>query len=293
MSGMTRREWCLRSGLVAAGLGLPGLAMAGTGLDRLAKLEEESGGRLGVAYLDTGTGRRGGFRSEERFPMCSTFKFLLAGAVFRRVDEGKEQLGRVVRYGKADLLSYAPVAAAKVESGMSVAELCAAAVSLSDNTAANLLLASVGGPAAVTAFVRALGDTVTRLDRNEPELNTSIPGDPRDTTTPTEVIRDMRALVLGKALSEESKKLLTEWLVGCKTGDKRIRAGMPAGATVGDKTGTGGDATGTVNDVAVVWPAGGRAPWLISVYLTRATVAVERREGILAEAGRLVAGRLV
>ncbi|MDP9038208.1 MAG: class A beta-lactamase [Acidobacteriota bacterium] len=293
MGGMTRRTLLVDGGLTLAGVwsGLARAAVGSSGLDLLPRLEEESGGRLGVAYVDTGTGRRGGFRSEERFPMCSTFKLLLAGAVLRRVDEGSEQLERVVRYGKADLLGYAPATAAKVDSGMTVAELCGAAVSLSDNTAANVLLASIGGPAAVTAFVRTLGDSETRLDRNEPTLNTCLAGDPRDTTTPAAMMGDVRELVLGKRLTEPSKTLLTDWLVGCKTGDARLRAGMPAGVRVGDKTGTGADETGTANDVAVIWPEG-RAPWLISVYLTGATVSAARRDAMIAEAGRMVAARL-
>ncbi len=265
-----------------AGLGLRrGLA---AGADAFGEIEKECGGRLGVAYLDTGTGRRGGFRSDERFPMCSTFKLLLAGAVLRRVDEGKERLDRVVRFSKGDLLSYAPVSSARVETGMTVRELCDAAVTLSDNTAANVLLGSVGGPAGVTAYVRTLGDSKTRLDRTEPDLNESKAGDPRDTTTPRAMVEDVQRLALGSGLSAGSKEVLTRWLVGCKTGDNRIRAAVPPGWRVGDKTGTG--PKGTAGDVAVIWPVG-RAPVVMTVYVTGANVETPKLEEAIAAAGRV------
>lgn len=175
---MTRRDWLVRSATAVAGLTgigrLAGLA-ASPSEARFAALEQRSGGRLGVGWIESGSDRQGGYRATERFPMCSTFKLLLAGAVLKRVDDGKEQLGRVVHYGREELLSYAPTTSQHVAAGMSVKELCVAAVTLSDNTAANLLLRSIGGPSQLTAFVRSLEDPMTRLDRTEPDLNESVP----------------------------------------------------------------------------------------------------------------------
>jgi beta-lactamase class A len=254
----------------------PSPALAAT----LQRLEIESGGRLGVAMLDSATGAQIGQRTDERFPMCSTFKALAVGAVLKRVDAGKENLARRIRFGKSDLVSYSPATEGRVgEAGMSVAELCEAAITRSDNAAANLLLASLGGPGELTAFARTLGDQVTRLDRNEPALNEAEEGDPRDTTTPNAMAADFRSLVAGDALAAGSRDQLIAWLVGNKTGDTRLRAGLPAGWRIGDKTGTGEH--GTANDVAVIWPPQ-RAPIMIAVYLTRASVSSERQNAVIA-----------
>jgi beta-lactamase class A len=261
----------------------PGPALAAI----LRQLETESGGRLGVAMLDTATGARTGQRADERFPMCSTFKVLAVGAVLKRVDAGKEELTRRIRFGQSDLVSYSPATEGHVGgSGMSVAELCDAAVTRSDNTAANLLLASLGGPAELTAFVRTLGDQVTRLDRIEPDLNEAVDGDPRDTTTPNAMLADLRSLVTGPALSPRSRDQLISWLVGNKTGDTRLRAGWPTGWRIGDKTGTGSH--GTSNDVAVFWLPQ-RAPIMVAVYLTQANVSSERQNAIIAAVGQALA----
>lgn len=250
----------------------------------LARLESTTGGRLGVFLLDTGTSGWAGYRADERFPMCSTFKFLLAAAVLDHVDRTHGSMDRVVHYTRQDLLSYAPLTTPHVDAGMSLADLCAAAVTMSDNTAANVLLREIGGPAAVTALARAIQDLTTRLDRTEPTLNEATPGDPRDTTTPRAIAEDMRTLLLGKVLSAPSKSLLTGWLLGCKTGDKRIRAALPPGWRAGDKTGTG--ARGTANDVAILWPPG-KAPTLLAVYLTEATAAENARDDAIAQAARI------
>lgn len=275
-----------------------GSAALGVGLARAATkefaalnasmvgLEKSSGGRLGVAVLDTGSGVRFGYRASERFPMCSTFKLLLVGKVLKRADEGKERLGRVVHYTPGNLLEYAPVTRPHVHTGMTVAALCEAAITLSDNTAANLLLKTIGGPAGVTAFARTLGDSVTRLDRNEPTLNTAIPGDPRDTSTPMWMLRDLQKLALGDALAATSRQRLVGWLMACKTGGDKLRAGLPAGWKIADKTGSG--QRGTENDLAIVWPAG-RAPVLIAVYLTGATVDRKHENTAIASVGKAVA----
>jgi beta-lactamase class A len=231
-------------------------------------LEADSGGRLGVAVVDTAGGAPFGQRLDERFAMCSTFKLLLAGAVLARVDAGKEQLARRIRFGRGDLVPFSPVTKEMIDGdGLSVADLCHAAVTRSDNTAANLLLASLGGPSAITALARGLGDQVTRLDRIEPELNGGKRGDERDTTSPRAMAHCVQALTLGNALQAASRDQLVAWLRANATGDMRLRAGMPAGWRVGDKTGTGDN--GTANDVAVIWPPN-RAPVIVAVYLTEA-----------------------
>ena len=267
----------------AASLG-SGLAAA---RDPLAAIEAKIGGRLGVAALDVASGRRLGWRADERFPMCSTFKAMAVSAVLKRVDAGQEHLDRFVRYTEADLQKYAPVTKAHVaEGGMKLADLCAAAVELSDNTAANLILASIGGPPGWTRFVRSLGDGVSRLDRNEPTLNTCIPGDPRDTATPTATVANLKAVLLGNALSPASRDKLKAWMIATQTGLTKLRAGLPAAWSVGDKTGNNGG--GTSNDIAVAWaPAG---PIVIACYLTGADAATaDARDAVIASVGHLVA----
>ena len=217
--------------------------------------------------------------------MCSTFKVLAVGEVLTRVDQGKEYLGRIVHFSKSDLIAYSPATEKRVGQGMSIAELCAAAMTLSDNTAANLLLATIGGPPGVTRFVRTLGDNVTRLDRIEPGLNEALPGDPRDTSSPKAMATDLRTLVLCNQLSANSKTQLTEWLLENKTGDKRLRAGVPRGWKIGDKTGSGDN--GTANDMGIIWPPG-HAPILTAVYLTGATVDSDARERTIAAVGEMI-----
>jgi beta-lactamase class A len=257
---------------------------------RLKDLETASGGRLGVTLLDTGTGARAGYRMDERFPMCSTFKVLASGAILHRVDRGEEDLGRRVYFTEADLVTYSPETQKHIGPvGMTVAELCKAAITLSDNTAGNLLLASIGGPQGLTAFARSLGDEVTRLDRTETALNEALPGDPRDTTTPNAMASDLRALVLRDALSPKSRAQLQAWLAANATGGKRLRAGLPAEWKVGDKTGTG--ERGTANDVAVIWPLT-HPPVIVTVYLTGATSSADAQSATIADVARAVSQRL-
>ncbi|HVV40147.1 MAG TPA: class A beta-lactamase [Nitrobacter sp.] len=257
---------------------------------RLTALETGSGGRLGVALLDTATGAWTGIRMDERFPMCSTFKVLASGAILHRVDAGKEDLGRRVYFNEADLVTYSPETKKHVgPTGMTVAELCKAAITLSDNTAGNLLLASIGGPKGLTEFARSLGDDMTRLDRIETDLNEALPGDPRDTTMPKAMASDLRALVLGDALSPKSRAQLVAWLAANTTGGKRLRAGLPTGWKVGDKTGSG--ERGTANDVAVIWPTV-HAPIVVAVYLTGATIAADAQSATIADVARAVVKRM-
>jgi beta-lactamase class A len=254
---------------------------------RWAAIESSVGGRLGVAVLDTGTGITRGHRLDERFPMCSTFKWLLAALVLQRVDDGKERLDARIRFGREALPAYSPVTEQHVgKDGMTIAELCEAAVTVSDNGAANLLLARSGGPAAVTRQARALGDPVTRLDRTEPALNESRPGDPRDTTAPRAMSVALRSALLGNGLSPSSRAQLTRWMEATRTGSDRIRAGLPAGWRAADKTGTG--ERGSTNDVAVLWPPQ-RPPLVVVAYLTECAAPPARRSQALAAVGRAVA----
>lgn len=286
----TRRSLLL-AGASAAALARLELAFAKSpspsdARSRLQALESLHGGRLGVCILDTGTGKRIGHRADERFPMCSTFKFLAAAQVLARVDRGEERLDRRIAYTKDDLVAYSPVTEKHVATGMTLAELCHATITLSDNTAGNLLLASFGGPAGLTAFARSLGDGTTRLDRWETELNEAVPGDPRDTTSPAAMLDNMRSLLLGDTLSPASHRQLADWLIATSTGDKRIRGGLPKEWRAGDKTGTSNN--GVTNDIAIVWPPG-RAPLLATAYYAEYPQPQEARNAVIAEVGRIVA----
>ncbi|NVO17758.1 MAG: class A beta-lactamase [Rhodoplanes sp.] len=293
---ITRRRFAGAAGAAAvfAGVGLPGAVRAASGFPEtlqaeLARIERESGGRLGVAVLDTGTGARAGHRADERFPMCSTFKLVLAAAVLARVDGGTESLDRRIRIKPGDIYEYSPVTEPRLGDELTVEALCEAAVVVSDNTAAMLLLGGIGGPPGMTAFFRSLGDPVTRLDRGELELNEAVPGDPRDTTAPAAMVSDLQRLVLGDALTPASREKLTAWMIGCRTGDARLRAGLPKDFRVGDKTGTGG--RGSTNDIAVIWPPG-RAPVIVAAYLTETEAPPPARNGALAAVGKAVASAL-
>jgi beta-lactamase class A len=269
-------------------LRLPRCPGAASEIDRsgqLAGIEAKAAGRLGVAVLDSATGRVTGYRADERFPMCSTFKLLAAACVLARVDRNEERLERRVTFTQHDLLAYSPATKDRAGGeGMTMAELCEAAVTLSDNTAANLILATFGGPSGLTRYARSLGDDVTRLDRIEPDLNEAIAGDPRDTTSPAAMAADAAATVLGNALSPASRDRLAAWLVSCKTGDKRLRAGFPPEWRVGDKTGTGRN--GATGDAAIVWPPG-RPPLVVAVYMVAPQGSADSRNEVFAEVARL------
>jgi beta-lactamase class A len=258
---------------------------------RLAEIEKERGGRLGVTVADSAGKRSAAYRGDERFPMCSTFKMLAVAAVLARVDNGKEQLDRRVRFDAQDLVVNSPITKDHVGGdGMALAEICEAAMTVSDNTAANMLLASLGGPAGVTTFARSLGDKVTQLDRIEPHLNEGVPGDPRDTTSPDAMLSNLRMLVTGDVLSPASRERLVGWLLGNKTGDTRLRAGFPRDWRVGDKTGSG--ERGTTNDVGVVWRSPNSPPLFVSVYLTESSLDGAHRNATLAAVGEAIAESL-
>ncbi|MBN9571474.1 MAG: class A beta-lactamase, partial [Alphaproteobacteria bacterium] len=245
-------------------------------------------GRLGVAVRDTASGKHFAWRGDERFAMCSTFKFLAVAMVLERAAARATDLDRAIAYGRADLLDYAPVTAKHVKAGaMALRDLCAAAIEWSDNTAANLILKQVGGPAGLTAWLRSHGDTVTRLDRTEPTLNTAIAGDPRDTTTPIAMLADMARILVSEKSAAFAAPLLI-WMRECRTADSKLRAGLPRDWRAGNKTGSGRN--GTANDIAILWPPG-RAPLLVAAYLTGAKADAAARDAALADAGRVVAAR--
>ena len=253
---------------------------------RIAEIERDLGGRIGVAILDTANNRGIAYHATDRFPMCSTFKFLLAAAVLQRIDKNEEQLDRNIAYSPADLLEWAPVTKEHVQEGkMTVDALCAAAIEYSDNTAANLLLGTIGGPHGLTGFVRSLGDPVTRLDRNEPTLNTAINGDERDTTTPASMLNNIKSLLLGQTLSAAIRERLEGWLDKNTTGDKRLRAGLPSTWQIGDKTGTGQN--GAAGDLVVARPPN-REPILIVVYTVESPAPIEKVSKAFAAIGKLV-----
>ena len=255
---------------------------------QLSALEDGRGARLGVWALDTGSGRTVAHRADERFAHCSTVKVLAAGAVLQL--RGLAGLDEVVAFTDADLVAHSPVAQGRTGTGMSLRELCDAALRVSDGTAANLLVRDVGGPQALTAALRALGDAVTSVDRLEPDLNEAAPGDPRDTSTPRALGTDLQRLVLGDVLGAAERDLLTRWLVESTTGTALVRAGVPAGWQVGDRSGAG--SSGTRNDVAVVWPPGA-SPLVVAVMTTHDDDPdAEPDDALVASATAVVVGAL-
>lgn len=270
----------------ATAIGIDGAGLAAA----LRRIEAASGGRLGVAVFDAETGFQIDHRGAERFPMCSTFKLLAASANLARVDRGEDDLDRRVRFEAKDLVTYSPITERHLGApGMTLAELCQAALNYSDNTAGNLLLRQLGGPSGLTRYARSLGDDLTQLDRWETALNEAIPGDPRDTTTPVAMRDDLRKLLLGDALSPSSREMLASWLRASKTGDARLKAGLPPGWRIGDKTGSG--ERGSTNDVGVIWRTD-RKPVVVTAYLTTTSASPSRRDATIAAVGQVIAEAL-
>ncbi|MGW5917568.1 class A beta-lactamase [Nocardia fluminea] len=254
-----------------------------------ADLEAKYGARLGLSVVDTGTAATANYREGERFPMASTFKGLACGALLQAHPLSTGYFDQVIRYTAADIVVNSPETEKHIDTGMTVAALCDAAITLSDNTAGNMLLRLLGGPAGFTAFLRTLGDTVSRLDRWEPELNTAIPGDERDTTTAAALVANYRALVVGTALQEPERAQLATWLKASKTGAERIKAGLPTDWIVGDKTGT--PAYGSALDVAVAWPPN-RAPLVLAVLTTKPDQNADPSNDLVAEATKAAVAQL-
>ncbi|ANN16691.1 class A beta-lactamase [Amycolatopsis orientalis] len=255
--------------------------------DRLLELEKKFDARLGVYALDTEGGATVEHRADERFAFCSTFKGVAAAAVLQR--NPLSHLETRVTYARDDLMKHAPVTGQHVATGMTIRQLCDAAVRFSDGTAGNLLLRDLGGPGELTAFARSIGDTVTRMDRIEPAITEAAPGDPRDTTTPRAFGTDYQKIVLGDTLTADKRDFLSDLLRRNVTGARRIRAGLPGGWTVADKTGTG--EYGTMNDFAIVWPPG-KAPIVVAIMSSKAAKDAPYDEALLAEAAKYVVEKL-
>lgn len=283
MNDLTRRA-TLVSGLALAACstrGDPDRARRTHAYLQMLESRLGEGARLGVAALNTDNGRRIGYRADERFAMASTFKWLLAAAALERLDHGQH-----ITYTAGDLVTYSPITETRLSDGMSVSELAEAAVTVSDNTAANLLLRQLNGPEGFTTWLRQNVDAVTRLDRWETELNENAPGDVRDTTTPMAQADALNRLLVGRSLRRANRQTLRAWMIASTTGRERIRAGLPADWRVGDKTGTG--ANGAVNDVAIAWPPKGDAI-LIAIYQDGGNADSATRNGVHREAAALIA----
>ncbi len=253
-------------------------------LENIRQVEERLGARLGFAALDTEAGEAWRYQADQRFPMCSTFKVIASGAFLARVDRGEDSLQRRIVLREEDLVSYSPLTETRLGGqGMTMGEICEAALTLSDNTAGNKILESIGGPAGVSEFARSFGDDITRLDRWETDLNEALIGDERDTTTPDAMTYTLRELLLGDTLSENSKGQLQEWMISNTTGDAKLRAGLPLGWAIGDKT--GGGENGTMADVAIVWPTN-RRPLILAVYMTETTASFDDRNAGIADIAR-------
>lgn len=250
-------------------------------------IEARLSARVGVAVIDTQTGKTWSNKGDERFPLNSTFKAFLCAALLDAAAKGAVDSGRDVVVKESDIVSYSPVTEKRVGGdSFSIADLCEITVTISDNAAANLVMAELGGPDGVTAYLRKIGDDKTRIDRWEPDSNTGIPGDPRDTTTPWAAAETLRKLVLGDALDPQARATLTAWLEANKVGNATLRAGIPKSWRIADKTGAG--ANGSRNNIAVIWPEG-RAPLVIAVYITQTTAAFQTRNKAIADIGAALA----
>lgn len=257
---------------------------------RVSELERRIGGRIGLSVLDTTDGKRLAHRTDERFAMCSTFKLMLAAAILSRVDKGALRLEQLVPFARSELLPHSPLAEAHPKGGsVPLNTMLQSVIEASDNTAANRLLALIGGPPGYTSYLRGIGDIVTRLDRMELDLNSNLPGDVRDTTTPHAMLDDVHRVLLGDFLSKTSCDRLLQWMRGCQTGLDRLRARLPAGWEAGDKTGTG--PRGAVNDLAIFLPPG-RAPILVVCYLTGSSASMDVLNGAHAQIGSWIASSM-
>lgn len=289
-SALSRRTLLVAGAATATGLltGVPARASEGV-IGGLRALEEQYGARLGVYAHNVRTGETVRHRADTLFPICSLFKTLAAAAVLRDLDRDGEVLSRRIRYTAADLVEYSDVTKEHLATGMTIAELCEAAICWSDNTAGNLLLRELGGPTAITRFARSLGDPVTRLDRWETELNSGEPWRTTDTASPRAIGRTYARLVLGDALSRPDRALLTDWLLHNKTSDTRLRAGLPSSWAVADKT--GGGSYGTNNNVGIAWSEDG-TPLVLSIMSRKFDQDAASENKLIADTARLLADAL-
>ncbi|WP_312477909.1 class A beta-lactamase [Kosakonia cowanii] len=253
---------------------------------KIEMLENKSGGKLGLTVVDTSDGTTYSWRGDEKFPLCSTSKVMVVAAILKKSESDTNLLAKKITINKSDMVNYNPITSKYIDSSMTITELSKAALQYSDNAAMNKLLSYLGGPRYATQFARTIGDKAYSLDRNEPGLNTAIPSDSRDTTTPSAMAETLNKLILGSALKKEQKAKLTEWMKGNTTGLNSIKAGLPAEWTVADKTGSGD--YGTTNDVAVIWPKN-HAPVILTTYFTQPEKDASARKDVLASAAKLIA----
>lgn len=264
---------------------LSGVAAAQGLKTTVSTWENKLDARIGVILRDGSSDWEISHRADERFPMASTFKTLLCGAILGRVDAGQENLTELVSYSKKDLVSWSPITKRHVKDRMPVSDLCAAAITMSDNTAANLLLSRVKGPAGLTGFLRQIGDETTRLDRWEPELNEATPSDPRDTTSPRAITTSLDRLLFGSALQPASAAHLKQWMIDDKVAGKLIRPHVPKGWIIGDKTGTAGH--GTRGIVTFIQTPEGQT-YLAAIYITQSRADLELRNHVISDIGQAI-----
>ena len=265
-------------------------AIAEDGLiNKVKATEARLGSRLGFAMHDYDNGKIWKYRATQRFPISSTFKPILCGAILKKMDEGKEHLERDIPILIESLVSWSPVTKKRVGSTMTLDELCHAAITMSDNSAGNLLLEQIGGPESFTYFMRSLGDSSTHLDRWETELNEGLPGDPRDTTTPDAILKSLHALTIGDVLSENARNKLIEWLKADQVADSLFRASLPEGWKIGDKSGAGGHGSRSI--IAIIWPPN-RGPVLVALYLTETNAGLAILNKAVAEIGAAIVEEL-
>jgi beta-lactamase class A len=250
----------------------------------LTDLEQRHGGRLGLAAMDVASGRRVTWRGQERFPFCSTFKAFLAAATLQRIQHNDEELDRLVHITEADMIPHAPVTGPAVGRSLTIRRLMQATVEVSDNPAANILIREMGGIAVWRQWWPTFGDTTTLISRLEPDLNTALPNDPRDTCLPEQTLANLRLMGFGDRLTPEHDRLLEGWLLASPTGPNRLKAAAPEGWSVAHKTGTG--ANGAANDIGVMTPVSG-SPVVMAVYFVGATEATEdQRDAVIADGAR-------
>jgi len=255
--------------------------------DEFTQLESKFDARLGVYAIDTENEKSISYRGDERFAFASTYKALAAGTMLKQ--KSVNELDEIVTYSKDDLVTYSPITEKHVDTGMSLKDIADAAIRYSDNTAGNLLFNEIGGPEGFEKTLREIGDTITLSERTEPDLNLTVPGNSRDTSTPKALASSLQAFIVGDKLSSENRELLTEWLVGSTTGDTLIRAGVPEGWIVGDKSGAA--SYGTRNDIAVVWPPD-RSPIFIAILSDRTTEDATYDDALIAEAAKIIINQL-
>ncbi|MEK4741025.1 class A beta-lactamase BlaIII [Bacillus sp. FSL R9-9481] len=258
-----------------------------TGNQSFAKLEKEYDAKLGIYALDTGTNQTVAYHSDDRFAFASTSKSLAVGALLRK--NSLEALDQKITYTHEDLSNYNPITEKHVDTGMTLKELADASVRYSDSTAHNLILKQLGGPSEFEKILREMGDTVTTSERFEPELNEVHPGETHDTSTPEAIAKTLQSFTLGTALPIEKRELLVDWMKRNTTGDNLIRAGVPKGWEVADKTGAG--SYGTRNDIAIIWPPN-KKPIVLAILSNHDKEDAKYDDKLIADATKVVLNTL-